>query len=99
MAKKSNERIKRQDVDEKQTWDLGALFKTKSDWEKELKAVKDDLPEVTKYKGKLGNSAGELLECLEAKEKLLERFYPCVNVRQSAAIGGPYRSGKTEGWC
>lgn len=74
MAKKSNERVKRQDVDEKQTWDLTDLFKTKSDWEKELKAVKDDLPEVTKYKGKLENSAGELLECLEAKEKLLERF-------------------------
>ncbi|NKE05881.1 oligoendopeptidase F [Mesobacillus selenatarsenatis] len=94
MAKKSNERIKRQDVDEMQTWDLGALFKTKSDWEKELKAVKDDLPEVTKYKGKLGDSAGELLECLEAKEKLLERFNLVsmyANLRQSVDHTDPER--------
>ncbi|CAM4033639.1 M3 family metallopeptidase [Mesobacillus thioparans] len=71
---KSNERMKRQDVDQEQTWDLTALFETRDDWERELKAVKEDLPEVTKYKGKLGNSAAELLECLEAREKLLERF-------------------------
>ncbi len=74
MGEKSNERVKRQDVNKSQTWDLTDLFKTKDEWQKELKAVKDDLPKVTKYKGKLANSAGELLECLEAKEHLLERF-------------------------
>ncbi|WHX41032.1 oligoendopeptidase F [Mesobacillus sp. AQ2] len=71
---KSNERLKRQDVDQEQTWDLTALFETREDWERELKAVKEDLPKVTQYKGKLGNSAAELLECLEAREKLLERL-------------------------
>ena len=71
---KSNERLKRQDVDQEQTWDLTALFETREDWERELKAVKEDLPKVTQYKGSLGNSAAELLECLEAREKLLERL-------------------------
>ncbi|MCM3125280.1 MULTISPECIES: oligoendopeptidase F [unclassified Mesobacillus] len=71
---KQNERMKRQDVDQEQTWDLTALFETREDWERELKAVKEDLPKVTQYKGKLGNSAAELLECLEAREKLLERL-------------------------
>jgi oligoendopeptidase F len=71
---KSNERMKRQDVDQEQTWDLTALFETRDDWERELKAVKEDLPKVTQYKGKLGNSAAELLESLEAREKLLERL-------------------------
>jgi oligoendopeptidase F len=71
MAQK---RMKRQDVDQKQKWDLTALFKTKDDWRNELEAVKEDLSEISKYKGKLDQSAGELLECLEAREKLLERF-------------------------
>lgn len=70
----ANNRIKRQDVDEKQKWDLTDLFETRDEWKKELESVKEDLAKVTKYKGKLGNSAVELLECLEAKEKLLERF-------------------------
>lgn len=61
-------------MDQEQTWDLTALFETREDWERELKAVKEDLPKVTQYKGKLGNSAAELLECLEAREKLLERL-------------------------
>ncbi|TLS37195.1 oligoendopeptidase F [Pseudalkalibacillus caeni] len=74
MANKPNDRMKRQDVPKEQKWDLTDLFKTREDWEKELKAVREDLPNVTKFKGDLGNSAKELLECLEAKEKLLERF-------------------------
>jgi oligoendopeptidase F len=86
LTNKSNDRIKRKDVEERQKWDLSDLFQTRDEWKKELDAVKVDLREVTKYKGKLGNSAGELLNCLEKKEKLIERFnlvYMYANLRQT----------------
>ncbi|KKK39917.1 oligoendopeptidase F [Mesobacillus campisalis] len=86
MTNKTSNRVKRKDIEVKQKWDLSDLFKTRDEWKKELDAVKADLPEVTKYKGKLGNSAGELLQCLEKKEKLLERFnlvFMYANLRQT----------------
>ncbi len=74
MTGKRNDRMKREDVPKEQTWDLSHLFETRKDWEQELKAVREFIPEVTKYKGKLGESAENLLGCLETKEKLMQRF-------------------------
>ncbi|MGD6804655.1 oligoendopeptidase F [Rossellomorea aquimaris] len=73
MGTQSN-RIERKDVPEEQTWDLSDIFQTREDWEKELKAVQNDVAEVTEYKGRLQESSTLLLRCLEAKEELLKRF-------------------------
>ena len=69
-----NDRIKREDVPEKQKWDLSDIFTSREDWEKELKAVLNDMGEVTQYKNRLDEGSSVLLQCLEAKEKLLQRF-------------------------
>ncbi|WP_053361485.1 oligoendopeptidase F [Bacillus sp. FJAT-27251] len=74
MTNQSAARIKRKDIEEKQKWDLSDLFENRDEWKRELDEIKADLPEVTKYKGRLGNSAAELLDCLERKESLLQRF-------------------------
>lgn len=74
MKNKPTDRMKREDVPKNQKWDLTALFETKGKWEKELQAVREDLSSVTMFKGRLQESAKMLLDCLEAKEKLLERF-------------------------
>ncbi|MBT2690604.1 oligoendopeptidase F [Bacillus sp. ISL-47] len=74
MKNKTADRIKREDVPKNQKWDLTALFETKDEWEKESQAVSEELSSVTKYKGRLHESAKVLMDCLEAKEKLLERF-------------------------
>jgi len=56
----------RKDVPEELTWDLSALYHTRQDWEKELKALKQDVAEVTAYKGKLASSSTTLLEAFRA---------------------------------
>lgn len=61
----------RKDVPQEQTWNVGDLFKTVEDWEKELASVQEDVKEVTKFKGKLAESADTLYEAIIA----LDTFY------------------------
>lgn len=69
MAKKTM----RSEVPVELTWNLNDLFETKEAWEKELAAVEADLPNVTQYKGRLGEGARVLLDCLNAQEELYRR--------------------------
>ena len=68
------ERLTRAEVPVEQTWNLADIFPTVEAWEAELAAVAGDIPTVTRYRGRLGDGAGVLLACLEALEKLQERF-------------------------
>lgn len=70
----TQQRPSRSEVSNEQKWDLTDIFKSKDEWEKALKAVQEDVSTVTKYKGKLTDGADILLECLEAKEQLLQRL-------------------------
>ncbi|MBS3680512.1 oligoendopeptidase F [Ornithinibacillus massiliensis] len=74
MTTTQTKRLLRSEVPEEQKWNLTDLFPTFEDWEKELQAVQADITEVTKYKGKLGNDAKTLLNCLTTLEKYRERF-------------------------
>lgn len=67
-------RLLRSEVPVELTWNLEDIFPTVEAWEKEFNDVAGSIGSVTKYKGKLGQGAGVLLECLEAYEKLQERF-------------------------
>ncbi|HLQ97450.1 MAG TPA: M3 family metallopeptidase, partial [Candidatus Dormibacteraeota bacterium] len=58
------ERLKRSEVPVEQTWDLSDLFTSHNEWENELQSIQNDVQEVTKYKGKLGEDAETLLKCL-----------------------------------
>lgn len=68
-------RLTRAEVPVAQTWNLADIFPTDEAWEKELVAVGNDIDTVTQYKGKLGEGAPVLLACLNALEKLQERFF------------------------
>ncbi|AST90320.1 oligoendopeptidase F [Sutcliffiella cohnii] len=63
----------RDEVPEKLKWDLTDLFPTKEAWQEELEAIKQEVPTVTQYKGKLGEGANNLLECLSQQEALYVR--------------------------
>ncbi len=67
-------RLSRSEVPVDLTWNLDDLFPDQEAWEKELADVAGSVGNVTKYKGRLGESGRVLLECLEASEKLQERF-------------------------
>lgn len=69
MAKKTL----RSEVPVELTWNLEDLFVTKEAWEQELASVEADIPTVTQYKGRLGESSRVLLDCLNAQEDLYKR--------------------------
>ncbi|AQQ53401.1 oligoendopeptidase F [Planococcus lenghuensis] len=70
----TKQRPLRSEVPEEQKWDLRAIFQSRDEWEKELTAIQGDTSTVTKFKGKLDENAKTLLDCLEAKEQLLQRL-------------------------
>ncbi len=69
-----NKRLTRSEVPIEQTWDLADLFESQEAWEAECFAVEQDLPNVTQYKGCLGENAQQLLACLHAQEALSQRL-------------------------
>lgn len=74
MTTTKAKRLTRSEVPEEQKWDLTDLFSTFEDWENELIAVQEDITEITQYKGKLGNDAKTLLNCLTTLENYRERL-------------------------
>ncbi|WP_217585990.1 oligoendopeptidase F [Lentibacillus saliphilus] len=85
-------RLTRNQVPVEQTWNLTDLFATKEDWEQELKAVQEDVTQITEFKGKLGDSAHTLLsaaKALEGYEKRLIRVGTYASLRASADGADP----------
>ncbi|MBD8069526.1 oligoendopeptidase F [Bacillus sp. PS06] len=77
----------RSEVPTEQTWNLSDLFETEAAWESELEAISNDLSTVTQYKGRIGESAKTLLDCLIARDKFSERVTRVMtyaSLRQSA---------------
>lgn len=86
MKNQTEKRLTRAEVPEHLTWDLSDLFTTKKDWETEWKAIQEDLSTVTKFKGKLGEQAKNLLQCLKAADALEQRIIHVAtyaNLKQS----------------
>lgn len=65
--------MKRSEVLEETTWNLDDLFTSVEAWETELKSIRENVGNVTQYKGRLSEGPEILLACLHAQEKLHER--------------------------
>ena len=59
----------RKDVPAKDKWDLSSIYKNLDEWSTALKQLPELAKEVSKYKGKLGESKQNLLDALKALEK------------------------------
>jgi oligoendopeptidase F len=64
----------RAEIPEKFKWKLEDLYASDEAWNKAKQELADQFDEVTKYKGKLANSAAELLACLEFESKVSKEF-------------------------
>ncbi|WP_440119037.1 oligoendopeptidase F [Paenibacillus sp. QZ-Y1] len=64
----------RDEVSPETTWDLRDLFGTDAEWEQELKSLPEAAAHIETFKGRLGESAEQLLACLDAREALQERI-------------------------
>ena len=67
--------MKRTEIDERLKWDTSLIYEDDQDFYKEMDEVKGLVDNLTKYKGKIVESADGLLNFLEDYEKLLRKFY------------------------
>ncbi|MEJ8778579.1 oligoendopeptidase F [Pseudogracilibacillus sp. ICA-222130] len=74
MAEMTKELPKREDVPVELTWDLTSIFATDEQWEEEFQALQEEIPKVTAFQGKLGNSANTLYELFTLQDNLSARF-------------------------
>ncbi len=63
----------RDSVPVERTWAAESVFATPEDWDAELEAVSEALPQLAVYAGRLGESAAVLREALALRDDLLAR--------------------------
>jgi oligoendopeptidase F len=64
----------RSEIPAEETWRLEDIFPSDQEWEKEFQEVKNMIPEVKKFEGRLGESAETLYQALDEQNQLLERI-------------------------
>lgn len=72
-------RLTRAEVPLDQTWRLEDIYPDSAAWEAAFKAVEGSLSEVTRYRGRLGESAATFLACIKSQEDLTGRFIPVMS--------------------
>jgi oligoendopeptidase F len=57
----------------KYTWNAESVFKSPKEWEAEVASILNELPEIKKHEGKLGEDPESLIDGLKAVEALMKR--------------------------
>jgi oligoendopeptidase F len=73
-APTSTKLLERAEVPKDQTWNAESVFADSAAWEKELEAVKPEIPKLGEYAGKLGSSADILAEFWENDSSVRRRL-------------------------
>ncbi|HWR62701.1 MAG TPA: oligoendopeptidase F [Clostridia bacterium] len=84
MDKKESGLLKREEIADKFKWKLEHIYETNALWERDYKRVKELLPQIAEYKGRLSQSAELLYHCLKLKfdlSRLLEKVYTYAHMR------------------
>ncbi|WP_028402588.1 oligoendopeptidase F [Ectobacillus panaciterrae] len=74
----------RDELDKAYMWRLEDIFASDEEWEKEFTAIKGMLPKLGEFKGKLGNSAGDLLALFQYQDEVslrLGKLYTYAHMR------------------
>ncbi|MBO9128642.1 oligoendopeptidase F [Bacillus sp. 165] len=74
----------RNEIDNEATWRLEDIFATDEEWDKEFMQVKEMLPKLSEFKGKLDNSSNDLLTVLKYQDEVslrLGRLYTYAHMR------------------
>ncbi len=60
----------RDQIEDKYKWDLSTLFDNDEAWEASMTDVEAMIPQITEFKGKLGSSAENMLECFKLSDTM-----------------------------
>lgn len=74
MAQSTKQLPKREEVPVEKTWKLEDIFETDDLWKKEFKQLQKDIPEITRFQGKLSESADTLYNLFKLQDELGERL-------------------------
>lgn len=75
---------KREDIPEGYRWKLSDIFESDELWESGFNSTKDRVSEISRFRGKLGQSAAKLLECFKLRDELsitLGKLYVYANMK------------------
>ena len=78
------------------TWRLEDIFPSDDAWSEEFQAVKELLPKLSEFKGRLGHSADDLYEALTYQDKVMERLgklYTYAHMRYDQDTGNSFYQG------
>src|SRR5215213_4114368 len=64
----------RNKINKKFTWNSDSVFKSPQAWEKEIKQIVENIPNVKKYQGRLAEGPSVLLEAIKASYELIARI-------------------------
>ena len=76
--------LQRNEINEKDTWDLSTIYPTDQAWEEALKDLTEQLETVAQYEGHLLDSADSLLEITEFSlemERQMEKLYVYAHMK------------------
>ena len=76
--------LQRNEINEKDTWDLSTIYPTDQAWEEALKELTEQLEKVSQYEGHLLDSADSLLEITEFSlemERQIEKLYVYAHMK------------------
>ncbi|WLV25552.1 oligoendopeptidase F [Aciduricibacillus chroicocephali] len=100
MAKNSVKELpKREELKVEDTWKLEDIFATDEDWEKSFKELQKDIPKVEAYRGKLGESAQELVSLFKLQDELsnrLGRLYTYAHMRYDQDTANSFYQGMNQ---
>lgn len=83
---------KRSEVDKRFTWAIEDLYASDELWQEEYNRIKDMLPRISEYQGKLSESAETLLGYLKLSDELyqlMERVYVYANQKNHEDTANP----------
>jgi oligoendopeptidase F len=86
----------RSEVAEEYTWRLEDIFANDEEWEKEFQAVKDSLPKLTEFQGRLAESADHLLQALRNHDEVMmriEKLYTYARMRSDQDTANSFYQG------
>ncbi|PWA12705.1 oligoendopeptidase F [Pueribacillus theae] len=87
---------KRSDIPKEETWNLEAIFANEQEWETEFQNVKNLLPKITEFQGKLGESSETLYEALELQNEIsmkLSKVYTYASMRNDEDTTNAHNQG------
>ena len=87
------------DLDVKYTWNLSDIYETEDAWRAAKEQLVEKFPKVVAFKGKLTQSAGDLLGCLEFTSKISKeaaKLYIYVNMHSDLDTRDMKYSGLTK---